>query len=208
MFQKLKMVFKKDISHLYVVAASQLFDIEANNEYSARFLEASEIKKISSNPLNNISATTAETVDNVNVFCCAVFEGETLAGYSFFAKGKIPATYNSGGKGFGGVGLDLPEDVLFMFKVYVFSEFRGRGLIALAARLAVKQLLSTGGWVVTTTDQANRSAQSMFRTLGFIKGPKISEYRVFGVGLYRMPSKQELFAQQDRAAATVGLFSG
>ena len=204
----MKTLFKKDITHLYIASVEQLNSLSHVGDYHACLLGSEDILRYIDNPIYDLSTAAVGAVDGKKQFFCAAFIGRNLTAYAFFATGEIDAAFNSAGYGYGGAGFRLPEKVLYMYKVFVLPEYRGKNQMAVCVQHAVSSLLPTGGWVVSSTDVGNHAAQGMFKKLGFVRKQKISEYRLLGLGYYNMPRHVQLGGEGDSDSTTIELQKG
>lgn len=171
-------------------------------------LNSHEVTQYSRLPEYDISSAAAQVVDGQTQFCCGAFSGKQLVAYAFFARDYIDPAFNTAGSGFGGVGFRMPDNTVYMYKLFVLPEFRGSSQMVVVVQQAMFELLPNGGWVITSTDIDNRAAQGLFRKLGFVQYPKIVEHRLLGAGFYKIPDRVQLGSAADEESLSIELIKG
>ena len=152
---------------------------------TCRTVEADELPKLAHDDRFDISSKTVENMKCNSSIAIGAFSENELVGLSFFAQGTIAPQHNRGGSTFKGVGLRLPENVCYQFKVFVLPEFRGKHIngkmIEFASEIFKKHSVDT---FITTTDIVNRPFLSSVRKQGFRIVGFTCEWAMFKKSIY------------------------
>ena len=152
---------------------------------SCRTVEADELLKLAHDDRFDVNNKTVENMRRTSSIAIGAFSDNELAGLSFYAQGTIAPEHNRGGSAFNGVGLRLPENVCYQFKVFVLPEFRGKQIngkmIEFASELFKKHSVDI---FITTTDIVNKPFLSSVRKQGFSIVGFTCEWAMFKKSIY------------------------
>lgn len=130
----------------------------------------------------------ANMIEQRKARCFAALDEDNLAAYAWFASDQVDAKHNTGGSRFSGIGLKLPENMVYLFNAFVFPQYRGQALNHWIYHKAGQQLHCAGKkQIVTTTDWTNKAFQRSARRGGFVKCGHAAEWIIFGHHFYRFP---------------------
>ena len=87
--------------------------------FEFRFLSTDDVRLFSTAEAGDLEGQMANMIERRETLCFAALEQDQLAAYTWFANNRIPAEYNAGGSRFAGIGLTLPEDMVYLFKAFV-----------------------------------------------------------------------------------------
>lgn len=156
--------------------------------YNFCFLTAEQIREFSEISVNDINASMAEIVSKPEIRCFAALNDGNLAGYIWFASGRVAAEHNTGGTRFAGIGLELPTHVVYLFKAFVVPTHRGNSLNHWLINKAADELEAEKvTHVVTTTDWKNEGFQKSAAKAGFSKCGHTAEWVVGKYHHYHIP---------------------
>jgi len=172
-----------------------LLEIEAcqrpRNDVSAyhfRFLSAEEVRQFGACAGSDMDSQMAEMIEQHEAHCFAALDSDQLAAYSWFASGHVAAKHNSGGSRFSGIGLLMPEDMVFLFKAFVLPQYRGHALNHWIFQKAGEEFArSNKKRIVTTTDWTNWAFQKSACRGGFIQRAHSAEWVVAGKHFFYLP---------------------
>jgi len=207
MIGKLKTLIGKDITNGYIAPASEMVCQKPDPNAHTRMLEVDELVELAKDPIYQISANAAKDVASKDKYFCGTYIGDQLTAYNFFATGELEPRYNSAGTGFKGIGIRMPENVMFMFKGYTLPEYRGLKHTPMAIIGGVKNIVGPDGWVVSTANPANTPSVRMLTGLGMVRQGTLKEYRFLNFTRYNMPDHLQLGEPGDANAKQVGLFT-
>ena len=185
-------LFASDISYAFTLPIRTLIAPAHKDSVSAKSLNVDELVELSKDSQYDISENAVRDVEFDGKYCFATFNQNTVSAYAFLAVGRVEPKHNTAGAGFGGIGLRLPQNVVYVYKCFSLPEFRGQSQVAVAISEGANSLLDSEGWLITTADVNNHSSARMFEKLGFTKRDTLREYRFLNVGKYRLPSAVDL----------------
>jgi len=199
----------RDITNVFFRPSSELVLPEKKESIIIRNVEADEILRNSiENPNLELSKRAASLVESENIFCYAAFVEEKMVAYCYFAINDLEPILNSGGWPFGGIGIRMPEDVVFSFKGFALPESRGLRLVPLCIATASKALVSENGWSLVTADVKNIRSAKMFASIGLDKtGILLKEYWVVNRSIYKIPKHLQLGDPNDKYSKVVELYT-
>jgi hypothetical protein len=172
-----------------------LLEIEAcqqpSNDVSAydfRFLSAEEVRQLSVCSDSDMKSLLAEMVEHREAQCFAALDLEQLAAYSWFATGQVAAVHNSGGGPFSGIGLNMPENMVYLFNAFVLPRYRGKSLNNWVFQKAGEEFSRDGKkWIVTTTEWTNKAFQKSASRGGFVQRGHALEWILAGKHFFYLP---------------------
>lgn len=200
-------LYASDFTHTFIAPIRELVSPETDGSVTARELRLDELLVLAADPQYDLSEKAARNVQSEGKHCFGTFNEGTLSAYIFLASGVIEPEYNTAGVGFGGIGFRLPPNVLYAYKLFSLAEFRGQNQVGVAIAEGAKTLIESGGWIISTTDTGNKSAIRMFEKLGFKQRAELREYRILGLGKYKMPDAVQLGEPGDDDYKRVELFT-
>lgn len=163
-----------DISRLMIAETQTLKKSRlALPEFQFRELTRDDLHRHSTSADLRIADDAKERLDRQHR-CFAAFHGNLLISYCWFARHSIDADNNRGRHPQSGVGLNLPDDAVFVYDAITIKAYRGRNVISSILHHAASFLVEDGILrALTTTDWTNTSAlrameKSRFRSLGTI----------------------------------------
>jgi len=191
-------------SVLVAACASPIGDIsspwgDGNAPIAVRCVPPGELRALASQVSLDLDSAALRAVEHGAARCFMAFDGPTPIAHDFVALGSIDPMLNSGGRGFTGIGLRLPPTAAYVFKAWVASDWRGRGLHAHVVGHVAATVVSQGiDWLVTTADWDNAASLASFASLGFAVRGRAAEW-VFGRRhVYRLPPPIALGAAELR----------
>jgi len=111
-----------------------------------------------------------------------------VVGVCFLATMSIVSRHNRGGDNFHGIGIRLPANTQFLFKVEVEPDWRGQRINAAMIRFAIEQLGTKQlAQIVTTTDWRNQAFLNSAYRQGFQNVGWASEFVLAGKHFYQRP---------------------
>lgn len=156
--------------------------------FEFRFLSTDDVRLFSTAEAGDLEGQMANMIERRETLCFAALEQDQLAAYTWFANNRIPAEYNAGGSRFAGIGLTLPEDMVYLFKAFVRPEYRGQALNNWLFYHAGEQFRREGtNWMITTTDWTNKPFQTSARRGGFTRRAHAAEWIIGGKHFYCLP---------------------
>ena len=158
-----------DISHLMLLETRHVRKPDPPiHDLTLRFLTPQDLRSLSEDCSNELEPALADRLTPGLDVCFGTFQGDTIAGYVWFAFGSIDAEYNRGASIQSGVGLSFPQQMAFLYKGFVHPNYRGQKLYGhmIAASL---QALSKQGitQILSTADWTNVSALKSCYTIGY-----------------------------------------
>ncbi len=168
---------------------------QPSNDGSAfdfRFLSSDDVRRLSdelkSDAKNVLKSELAALIDQRQARCFAALDQGKLAAYSWFASDQVAAEHNSGGSKFAGIGLQLPEEMVYLFNAFVSPEYRGQSLNHSIFQKAGEQFVSDGKTrIITTTDWTNKAFQKSAHRGGFVKHGHAAEWIIGSRHFYHLP---------------------
>ena len=107
-----------------------------NLEY--RFLSASEVQALAADPAHDLEAAMAQRLQSGRDYCFAVFHGDRLANYSWYALESIGREHSFG------AGLTFPADTVYLYKAYTVPAYRGQQIHGAAIQRALQAFQQRG----------------------------------------------------------------
>lgn len=156
-------LFRLEIAEMLWLEANNLpRSIEMEAGFTFRPLTPREIRDFADDSIYEFSADCAERAAEENHVCFALFAGERLASYSWYAIGEVDGEHNLGAV------MTLPSDMAYMYKAFTHPDYRGRRLFGLGIALALEKLVERGiGRLLTTVHVANFASLASCRRLRF-----------------------------------------
>lgn len=171
----------------------------AGTRPAVRCVAADELKTVASEAALELKGAALAAVETGSAQCFMAFDGATPVAHDFVALGCIDPSLNSGGSAFTGIGIGLPPSAAYVFKAWVASSWRGRGLHAYLVAQVADTLASQGiEWLVTTADWVNTASLRSFTGMGFVTHGRAAELVLARRHLYRVPPPIGLGAAQIR----------
>lgn len=195
-YRAVNKVMPLDYTYVYQLDLEQERDNEnsSGNGFDLRFLSADEILHFSADAANDLGDDTQKLLDRmgrVECLACLNHDGQ-LAGYAWFASEKVLPDENCAGPAFRGLGMQLGEEAVYQFKVFVRPEFRGKRIAGQLFNEAKKSFAARGiRYMVTTTDWSNKSFQRAADRFGFQSVSRTIECKLFGKHFYRIAKPQQ-----------------
>jgi GNAT superfamily N-acetyltransferase len=156
-------LFRLEIAEMLWLEAIQLpQSIEIEAGFTFRPLTPREIRDFAEDSIYEFSADCAKRAAQENQFCFALFAGERLANYSWYALDEVDGEHNLG------AAMTLPSDMAYMYKAFTHPDYRGGRLFARGIALAL-QILGDRGItrLLTTIHMNNFASLSSCRRMGF-----------------------------------------
>jgi len=153
-------------------------------------------KPVNANSINGLdvddrfalSNDTLEFMRAENCLAIGAFVENRLVGLSFFATGHVDPKHNRGGSAFRGIGFKLPENVCYLFKVFVLPEFRGKNINKHIILHALEHYANRNiNAMITTTDIGNQAYFNSVKGFGFQVTGYASELLFFGKSYFKLP---------------------
>ena len=161
---------KKVFSKLFITSNYQCFEllpdrklVPAKLEQDCEFREIfyAELCELSRSVEYDISLDFVELAKERGDRGFGVFTKKEMLGYCFFTK-TSPVAIDEQWK------FEIPEGVLYIFKMMVCEKHRGKGIGGIILTSAL-QTLQNGGPAVSFVDSENRSSIKLFQKSGFHK---------------------------------------
>ncbi len=125
----------------------------AGGDFTFRFLTAEEVGRWATDPANDLDAAMAARVGSGKDFCFAALAAGRLAGYAWFALGRIEPEHSAD------AGISFPADMAYLYKGYVHADFRGRRLYGTLIQHARNTLADRGaGQLLCLVEWTNQPA--------------------------------------------------
>lgn len=186
-------LYRRDFTYTMVGRIRNLVRPELGSGVHARELTVAELIELSKKPEYDMSAAAIDGVSsNSNRHCFGTFNNGVVSAYMFFATGLIRPDMNTAGTGFGGIGMRLPNDVLYIHKGFALPEYRGKRQVNICTIAGADNLVSQEGWMVSTVEIDNHASIKMLENVGLNKQDQFREYRIFGLGKYKVPDSIQL----------------
>ena len=151
--------------------------------FEFRFLTAKEVWRFSTDPSLDLDANLAAEVERGQSLCFAALENDRLAAYGWYAIQRATPSHCFG------VGIRLPAHVVYMFKGFTHSSYRGLRLHAAVMGLALATLSERGiQALISTVEWTNESSLRSCDRLGFERLGRISQTGSFGARRVSIPA--------------------
>ncbi len=169
LYQYFNRVIPCDISGIWMLELVNLRNPGTDcSDFIFRFLDPVDVIRFASKSSSGLTAEMAKLIDQGEAVCFAAVFQDKLAAYSWFAKGRVAPMHNSGGGRFNGIGLNLNDDYIYLFKALVLPEFRGNALNGWIYYLAGRKFVEDSvKYIITTTDCTNYAFQRSVEKGGF-----------------------------------------
>lgn len=158
-----KRLFNASVTNVVRLEAKDVSgQLQADTEFSFRFLSPEEVRQFSTDPRNELEPEFVARAEAGHDLCFAALSGERLAAYGWYALGSIEAKHG------GGLATSFPASMAYMYKGFTHTDFRGKRLHGVAMGLALQELASRGiDQLLSTVDWTNwPSLKSCYR-LGY-----------------------------------------
>ncbi len=190
LYRAVKRFIPLDATHVfYLPADANHKPLAISENMSCKLLSIDELRTLSSDDEFAISPQFLHDVSEFQLKVVGSQINNTIVGMSCFALGEVPAHLNTGGQEFQGIGLKLPQDTGYLFKVFVKGEHRGKRLVSLMIQYAMKhEQVASGRSIVTTSDINNRAFRSSIMRLGFDTVGIAAETIMFGKHFFKLPA--------------------
>jgi len=133
-----------------------------------RELDADVLIKAAHDRRFEVTETTLKSMREGTCSAIGAFNGQSLVGLSFFATGTVDPIHNRGGDRFRGIGFKLPDNVCYLFKVFVLPEYRRQHINQQIINYALKHYANKHiDTMVTTTDIGNQAYYTSVCRSGF-----------------------------------------
>jgi len=188
-YKALNVVCKADITRVLLLNAKQFANKPVHSGIACHFLNVEELETLVDDVDFRISREFINDFEALGfIGVAARFEGR-LVGMLFLVSKHVAARHNSGGAAFNGIGLDVPANVYYLFKVIVKPTDRGKRINAAMIAFAVEKLASSELLaIVTTTDWTNISFLRSVEAMGFKRCALASEFVIAGRHYYQLPA--------------------
>lgn len=138
--------------------------------FEFRFLTADEVRAFSQDPRLDLNLNMVAEVERGDSLCFAALDHENLAAYGWYAMHRAQPRHCFG------VGLELPDDVAYMFKGFTHPTYRGRRLHAAAMALALTELGHRGvRGLISTVEWTNEASLRSCDRLGYERLGRIAQ---------------------------------
>jgi hypothetical protein len=156
--------------------------------YDFRFLSATDVRRLSDSVSGDQLRQMADVIEQGEARCFAALDQNQIAAYAWFTCDHVATKHNTGGTSFSGIGLKLPEDMVYLFKAFVLPKYRGQSLNNWIFHYA-GEVFSCDGIkrIVTTTDWTNKAFQKSAYRGGFVKRGHAAEWIIAGKHFYHLP---------------------
>ena len=170
------------------VKINPVFIPNTDSELTCRLINVDDLKAMASDKSLKITQKFIDDFQRFGFTGVAATIDRQITGLLFLVSNIAAARHNSGGKAFRGIGLNLPEGVFYLFKVFVKPQFRGNRSMALMLRYASEQLKPAGiNSIVTTTHWRNTSFLRSARRIGFARRGFATEIVLASSHYYWLP---------------------
>lgn len=178
-----------DITHILLLNTQNYTPSSSGSISHCSALSLSEIRALTADGSLGISEQLADDYEKFGYTAVVAKVENRIAAISFFAAHSILPRHNSGGSQFQGIGLQLPSDTRYLFKVFVTPEFRGSQLFADIITYALAYFSDDRvNAIVTTTDISNLAFLKSTMWLGFKRVGIAGECKLLGKHRYRLPN--------------------
>jgi len=192
LYKALNKVCSADVTQVLFMHKRTFSGVTASPDIICRFLNASDLSDLADSGQFGIDDSFVADFENLGFRCIAAASNGKIAGVIFLSAGFVPARHNSGGGRFDGIAVEVPHGCLYLFKVDVDPEHRGKRINAAMITFAVDELLGEGlEAIVTTTDWTNTSFLKSAARLGFQLKGHASEFVFASTHLYQLPKPIE-----------------
>ena len=200
----LKRFVNSDVTKMLVLDTRSFVADASLPDLTCSMLDSEQLCTLASDQAFGLSEAFVRDFEAFGFSGIAARLGNEVVGVSFLAKNRVPTRHNRGGDAFRGIGLRLPADVQFLFKVEVRPEWRGRRIHS-AMILHVIEHLGTQKLraIVTTTDWRNRAFLASAYRQGFKPSGYASEFVVAGAHLYQLPKPLDALPSGDLSDGNV-----
>ncbi len=189
LYSAARRLFPLDITHILLLNAQNFTPSNSGSVSQCSALSLSEIRALAADGSLGISEQLADDYEKFGYTAVVAKVENQIAAISFFAAKSILPRHNSGGNPFRGIGLQLPSDTRYLFKVFVTPEFRGSQLFADIITYALVYFSDDRvNTIITTTDISNLAFLKSTMWLGFTRVGKASECKLLGKHRYRLPT--------------------
>lgn len=159
-----------------------------DNSVVCRSISAEELRACAHDPRFTVSNRTVDNMLSQSLVAIGAFVGAELAGISFYATDFVDPEHNSAGARFHGIGLRLPSNTCYQFKVFVLPEFRGKRINSSMIEVALNHFAGLKiDHIVTTTEITNAAFYSSATRLGFEVVGHTFEWVFCGKSFFKYP---------------------
>lgn len=189
LYRTVKRLIPLDVTRIYLRAQEYHHELPSSaDEIHCRLLGSDDLNRLSSDPDFSINPQFLKDAANPSVQTIGAILNDSVIAMCCFAQGKVPAHLNVGGTQFRGIGVHLPKNSSYLFKVYVKGEYRGKRLVAKMLQFALhSEDAGISQSVVTTTDISNIAFKNAAERLGFKNVGYAAEAVVLGHHLFKLP---------------------
>ncbi len=200
---------KTDFTHSMVGKISDLSRPVTGDSVHARALTSDELVELSKNPDYDLTHSVAVegVAQNANRHCFATFNDGVVSAYIFIATGLVTPEMNSAGSGFGGIGMILPANVMYLYKGFTLPKYRGQRQVNIAVVAGADALVDSSGWMISTVETNNAASIKMLENVGLHRQDQLKEYRILGKSFYRIPEVVKLGSVGNENNEPVNLFT-
>jgi len=204
----LNKIYKSDVTYLLLAGCNEIIPQVTSESIETREITRAELVTYSNDPTYfDLSKASIEGVgEEYDTHAFGTFIDGKLTGHIFHTTTLVEPRNNSAGYPFCGIGLKLPEDVVYFFKGFALPEYRGRGHVGIAIEYGIRQLVSSNGWAISTSDINNHSSIKMIEKVGLKKQHIFKEKRLLGRGFYSFPTEIQLDTSDDEASKRITVF--
>ncbi len=188
-YRLLNRIIPSDITQVLLLDLSAVQAPSSSvEEYSFDFITADELIRFSALEGAELKPEMAELIRSREAVCFAATVDGELAAYTWFAGGTVDAQHNCGGSQFRGIGLSLPDNMMYLFKAFVLPEHRGKSLNRwIYVRAGESFAKQDYHFIITTTDWTNLAFQRSAINGGFQRLALEGEFVVGKRHCYRLP---------------------
>ncbi len=138
----------------------------------------------------SVTHQTVEAMINDGLVAIGAFVDDQLVGLSFFATDRVDPIYNRGSDRFKGIGIQLPKNGCYQFKVFVLPSYRGSGINGCMIDHGLSHFkCGEVDTVITTTDISNRAFVNSVRKKGLRVIGYAGEWVIFGRSFFWIPRR-------------------
>jgi len=207
LYRLVKRFIPLDSTHVFLLTPSTAVDTTkagsvsdaGTSDVSCRLLVKEDLRALSSESVFSVSPQFLADVETHDIQVVGVLSDNDIAGLCCFAKNDVPAHLNSGGSQFKGIGMSLPPSAVYLFKVFVKNEHRGKRLNGQMLNFALESKdIAYNRAIVTTTDITNTSFRNSIERLGFKRIGHATEAVMFGKHWFKVPTPIAFNAAQTK----------
>lgn len=189
-YRAMKRLIPLDVTRVYLRTPNAHHEMSSlGEEINCCVLNNDELHRLAFDTDFAITPKFLQHASEPDVHSVGVSVNDSVVAMCCFAQGDVPAYLNTGGAQFQGIGLSLPANASYIFKVFVKAEHRGKRLVSEMIQFALRcDELAVGQTLITTSDISNDAFRKSTERLGFQSAGYAAEAVVLGKHFFKCPS--------------------